>query len=117
MSNASEGLSHHTTLMRQCDEGHPEVCFTATECPICTIVAPELSFCDNGHPGVSFVKGPHTTFNWPNSVVIPERCPVCSKADEVAEITTENAYLKTKVDEMKVEISDLRALAKKHRLL
>jgi hypothetical protein len=58
-------------------------------------LAPELNFCDKGHPGVSFAI---------------EDCPVCTRTDEVN-------YLNTRIDEMRIELEDLKEKAKLHRII
>jgi hypothetical protein len=65
-------------------------------------LAPGLRFCDAKHPGVSFAA---------------ERCPVCVVVDLNNEMADQVGYLNTQIDELRTDLNDFRALAKKHRLI
>jgi hypothetical protein len=65
-------------------------------------LAPELRFCDAKHPGVSFAA---------------ERCPVCVVVDLNNEMADQVEYLNTRIDELLIELEDLKEKAKLHRII
>jgi hypothetical protein len=65
-------------------------------------LAPALRFCDAKHPGVSFAA---------------ERCPVCVVVDLNNEMADQVGYLNTQIDELRIELEDLKEKAKLHRII
>jgi hypothetical protein len=61
-----------------------------------------MTFCDNGHEAVCYV-GTH--------------CPACKRDVKVSELQSANDYLNSQVDEMRIELEDLRQKAKLYRIL
>lgn len=61
-----------------------------------------MTFCDSGHDPVCYV-GAH--------------CPACEKGKELLDLVSTNGYLNSQVDEMRIELEDLRQKAKLYRIL
>lgn len=61
-----------------------------------------MTFCDNGHDPVCYVS---------------EHCPACKRDVKVSELQSANDYLNSQVDEMRIELEDLREKAKAARLI
>jgi transcription initiation factor IIE alpha subunit len=66
------------------------------------LTARGMTFCDNGHDPVCYVS---------------EHCPACKRDVKVSELQSANDYLNSQVDEMRIELEDLREKAKAHRLI
>ncbi len=62
----------------------------------------QMLFCDNGHRAICYVSEP---------------CPMCFLDGEMRKVESTNSYLNSQIDEMRIELEDLREKAKAHRII